>query len=195
VVAKKPVEPELQTGVDGGRFEQFSLPTDEAFLEKLLTDVFENYWDGIVFGPIIQGGAFEFKCTNKPEKIILYDGYLTVVTGNEGSHFHLCIGENKGSSKNPTPESLKKHRCTARAEFFRGLNTEDQPVNWGLQLFNGKGEQQISVFMPSPFISDDGKILKKPEWPRLATWEALTKTYLNRDPDPKDRTAKKFAHT
>ena len=75
MVAKKPVEPELQTGVDGGRFEQFSLPTDEAFLEKLLTDVFENYWDGIVFGPIIQGGAFEFKCTNKPEKIILYDGY------------------------------------------------------------------------------------------------------------------------
>ena len=171
------------------------MSTEEAFLEKLLTDIFENYWDGIVFGPIIQGGAFEFKCTSKPEKIVLYDGYLTVVTGNEGSHFHLCIGENKGSSKNPTSETLKKHRCTARAEFFRGLNTEDQPVNWGLQLFNGEGEQQISVFMPSPFISDDGQILKKPEWSRLATWEGLTKKYLNRDPDPQDRSAKKFAHT
>ncbi|MGA0393910.1 MAG: DUF7676 family protein [Rhodospirillales bacterium] len=194
-MANTPVEPELQASVDGGRFERFALPTDEAFLEKLLTDIFENYWDRIVFGPIIQGGAFEFKFTNKPEKIVLFDGYLTVVTGNEGSHFHLCIGENKGSSKNPTPEALKKHRRTARAEFFRGLNTEGQPVNWGLQFFNGNGEQQMSIFMPSPFIADDGKILKKPDWPRLATWEALTKKYLNRDPDPKDRTAKKFAHT
>ncbi len=194
-MSEKSIEPELKTSVDGGRFESFSLPTGEAFLEKLLTDIFENYWDGIVFGPIIQGGAYEFKCSGKPPKIVLFDGYLTIVTGKEGSHFHLCIGENKGSSKNPTPESLKMHRCTARAEFFRGLNTEDQPVNWGLQMFNGKGEQQISIFMPSPFISDYGKILKKPEWSRLATWEALTKKYLYRDPDPKDRTAKKFAHT
>ncbi len=194
-MALSPVEPELQTSEAGGKFERFVLPTDEEFLEKLLRDIFENYWQDIAFGPMIQGGAFEFKCSEKPTKIVLFDGYLTVVTSKDGSHFHLCIGENKGSSKNPTPEALKKHRRTARAEFFRGLNNEDQPANWGLQLFNGHGEQQISIYLPSPFIASDGKILKKPEWDRLAAWEALSKKYLGRDPDPKDRSAKKFAHT
>lgn len=74
----------------------WALPTDETFLEEFLTYIFGTYWDQIVFGPLIEGAAYELTCPCKPERIRKFDGYLTITFG--GPHFHLCIGENKGSA-------------------------------------------------------------------------------------------------
>lgn len=180
------------TDAGGGRAEVFPLPVDEAFLDGLLRDLFERYWERLTFGPMIQGAAYEIRCPQAPTKIGLFDGYLTIFFGR--THFHLCIGENKGSPKNPTPEALRHHRRTVRAEFFRGLNGERVPVNWGLRLFNGGGEEQMTVFFPNPFLGDDDDILEIPDWSRLAVWEDLLRRYLGREPDGRDRLGKGFAH-
>jgi hypothetical protein len=86
------------------------------------------------------------RATAPPAHIGLLDGYLTVVFGH--SHFHLCIGETKGSRRNPTPEVLAHHRRAARAELYRQIGAGGAPVSWGLRLFNGAGEQQITILLP-----------------------------------------------
>ena len=191
--APAPIAPTLQSDPDGQTAEIFALPLDEAYLDGLLRDVFTRYWDRLVFGPMTQGGAFEFRCPEAPSRMGLLDGYLTIFFGR--SHFHLCIGDNKGSAEHPTPEALRAHRRTARAEFFRLLNAEAAPVSWGLRLFNGAGEQQITIFFPNPFLDDDDRLIAPPDWSRLAVWEDLSLRYLGRGPDPKDRSGKGFAHS
>ena len=42
---------------DGATVEIFPLPTDEVSLEALLRHLFEQHWDKITFGPLIQGGS------------------------------------------------------------------------------------------------------------------------------------------
>jgi hypothetical protein len=96
------------------------LPTAQATLEELLRDLFEQHWDKITFGPLIQGAAWEFRATHAPTHLGMLDGYLTVAFG--ASHFHLCIGPHKGSRNNPTSEALARHRRTARAELYRRLD-------------------------------------------------------------------------
>ncbi|MEM8840027.1 MAG: hypothetical protein AAGE89_18225, partial [Pseudomonadota bacterium] len=64
--------------------EIWALPAEEAFLDEFLRDVFENHWDGIRFGPLIEGAAYEWKCPGPPTKIGLMDGYLTVMFSNGG---------------------------------------------------------------------------------------------------------------
>lgn len=175
-----------------GTLELFRLDASEETLFALLSDVFENYWRVIHFGPLIQGAAWEIRAPNAPKKISLYDGYVTVEFGSW--HFHLCIGDTKGPPANPTRPELAAHRRAARAELYRQLKDDGTPNSWGLRLFNGKGEQQITVFLPSPFLSDDLEPLPSPDWSRLAMWDALRKTYLKLDPDSKDRTGTRFVH-
>ena len=176
-----------------GTLEVFALDTSEQTLYQLLCDVFENYWQLIHFGPLIQGAAWEVRTANAPERVTLYDGYITVDFGTW--HFHLCIGTTKGSRSHPTPPELAAHRRTARAELYRQLLADGTPNSWGLRLYNGKDEQQITVFLPSPFLSDDLTPLPAPDWSRLALWDTLRKRYLGLDPDPKDRTGTRFVHS
>lgn len=185
-------EPRLVTSRYGRRSEVFPLPTDENFLYALLKDIFETYWAEIVFGPIIEGAAFEFRCLGPPAKIALFDGYLTVDFG--GPHFHLCIGETKGSPADPTPPAQQIHRRTGRAEFFRGLDPAGRPVTWGLSLTNGAEEQQCTIFFPNPLLTAEGQIAAKPDWSRLTMWETLQRRYLQREPDARDRSAERFYH-
>ena len=79
---------------DGATVEIFRLPTDEASLQALLRDLFEQHWDKITFGPLIQGAAWEIRAPHAPTHIGMLDGYLTVAFGT--SHFHLCIGPRVG---------------------------------------------------------------------------------------------------
>ena len=111
-------------------------------LEQLLRDLFEQHWDKITFGPLIQGAAWEIRAPHAPTHIGMLDGYLTVAFGI--SHFHLCIGPHKGPPNNPAPEALARHRRTARAELYRRLDKSGAPVSWGLRLFNGHDEQQTT---------------------------------------------------
>ena len=150
-----PTEPQWQIEPDGSTTEVFSLPTDAASLEALLRDLFENHWREITFGLLIQGAAWEMRAAQPPSLIGMLDGYLTIAFG--APHFHLCIGEHKGMRANPVSPELAHHRRTARAELYRRLGPDGAPVSWGLRLFNGKGEQQITVLLPNPFFDGDDK--------------------------------------
>jgi hypothetical protein len=189
------VVPQRVVDEDGATVEVFALPTDEASLLELMRDVFENHWQEITFGPLIQGAAWELRAAQAPEKINMFDGYLTVTFGVP--HFHICIGEHKGPHNNRVAPELAQHRRTSRAELYRRLTSRDQaPVSWGLRLFNGKNEQQITVLLPNPFLHPEtDKILKKPDWSRLALWDKLRARWFGlTEPDPFDRSGTGFRH-
>jgi hypothetical protein len=65
-----------------------------------------------------------------------------------------------------------------------------------VRLFNGAGEQQVTILLPNPFLSPDGdKVLKRPDWSRLALWDALRARWTGAaGPDPVDRSAERFRH-
>jgi hypothetical protein len=176
-----------------GRVEIFPVAADEPVLMALIKHVFEAYWESIHFGTLIQGAAWEVKAPGAPRKIGLLDGYVTVDFG--AWHFHLCIGETTGVGASPTPPALARHRRCGRAELYRGLNPKTGAPNlWGFRMFNGADEQQMTVFLPSPFLGDDGKPLRPPRWERLACWDDLRQRFLGLGPDPFDRTGTGFVH-
>jgi hypothetical protein len=186
--------PERRIEADGATVEVFALPADAASLEELLRTLFEQHWADITFGPIIEGAAWEIRAPHAPTGIGMLDGYLTVAFG--ASHFHLCIGPHKGMPGTPVSEALAQHRRTARAELYRRLDRAGAPVSWGLRLYNGAGEQQATILLPNPFLSPDGeKILKTPDWSRLALWDGLRARWCGLGtPDPADRAAARFSH-
>ncbi len=185
------INPRIDTS-NGNRQEIYSLPVEADFLEELLRYIFENHWRAIVFGPIIEGGAYEFRCPCEPRSITLFDGYLTVHFG--GTHFHICIGENIGSASCPTPAALKKSRRTSRAEIVRGFDKNGCPIIWQLRLFNGDGTPQLNIFFPNPFLTDEDGIADQPDWSRLEVWDAIATRYLGRKQaqDPLDRSGRGF---
>lgn len=185
-------QPDRIISPSGSVTQVWPLPLDESYLHELLGDIFRRYWRSIIFGPLIEGAAYEFRCPREPKSVDLLDGYLTVHFG--GTHFHLCIGENRGLASNPTPPELREHRRPSRAEFFRGLDRDGAPVNWGFRMFNGKGEPQITIFFPNPFLTDGDGIADQPDWSRLAAWEDISRRYLSREPDAFDRSGKGFRH-
>jgi hypothetical protein len=124
----------------------------------------------------------------------MFDGYLTVAFG--APHFHICIGEHKGTPSNPTPPTLARHRRTSRAELYRRLDRTGAPFSWGLRLFNGADEQQITVLLPNPFLDPEtDKLRKSPDWSRLGLWDRLRARWLGlTEPDPVDRSGHRFRH-
>ncbi|WP_018353040.1 DUF7676 family protein [Longispora albida] len=165
----------------------WDLPADQDTLLAIVTDVFTNHWEHIHFGVLIQGAAWEVAAPNAPVRISMLDGYVTVDFGRW--HFHLCIGEHTASG----PE-LGAIRRTSRAELYRGIGRDQAPTTWGLRLFNGRDEQQMTVMLPSPFLTDTQDILDAPDFGRLAAWDELRAAYLGLEPDPLDRTGKGFSH-
>jgi hypothetical protein len=184
-----PKEPVVEKLPGGQRALQiWSLPTDEGFLQEFLTYVFQTYWDQIVFGPLIEGAAYEFTCPCAPTTVRLFDGYLTVNFG--GTHFHLCIGENKGAPKDPTPEDLKARRRASKAQIFRRIDKDGAPLSWGFEMWNGAGEPMISIFFASPFLLAGDKLTDTPQWERLRMWRDIAQRYLGRPPEAWDETGK-----
>jgi hypothetical protein len=175
-----------------GQLEVWDLDASAASLEALLTDLFRNHWRSIIFGPIIQGAAWEIGAAEAPRRIGMEDGYLTVDFGR--LHFHLCIGEHRGSPAAPAPPELAAHRRTSRAELYRRINREGTPDSWGLRLFNGQGEQQITILFPNPFLTEAQQLRAEPDWSRLALWDDVRRRYLGLEPDPRDRSGRRFVH-
>ena len=173
-----------------GTVEVFPLPTDESTLLSVFRDVFGNHWREIRFGVLVQGAVFEVRASGPP-RISRLDGYVTVDLGT--SHFHICIGEHHGDPGQPVSTELARHRRCHRAELYRVLH-EDAPVAWGLRMFNGQDEQQLTVMLPNPFLDDDQLPITSPDWDRLACWDELRTTYLALAPDPRDRAAPQFHH-
>lgn len=170
-----------------GRRHVWDLNTDEDTLLRLVTRIFTDHWQHIHFGVLIQGAAWEVAAPNAPERIGMLDGYVTVDFGRW--HFHLCIGEHTASG----PE-LGRIRRTSAAQMYRRLGHDGAPTTWGVQLFNGEGDQQMTVMLPNPFLSDTQQILREPDFSRLAAWDGLRREFLGLEPDELDRTGRGFHH-
>lgn len=164
--------------------EVWDLPTDEGTLTDLIRDVFEHDWKNITFGVLVPGAAWEIRAPGAPERVASSDGYVTVDFGPW--HFHLCLGESSGD-----PEKTAGRR-TAQAFFYRTLDEEGAPRSWGLRLFNARGEQQMTVILPSPFVTPEQKIADEADFTRLATWDRLRSTYLGMGEDPADRSGRGY---
>jgi hypothetical protein len=131
-------------------------------------------------------------CPSKPSRVSLSDGYLTVSFG--GPHFHLCIGENKGSPASPTPEDLKARRRPSKAQIFRRIDKRGSHISWGFEMRNAADQPMISIFFASPFLSAGDKVAKEPNWERLAMWRDISQRYLDREPEQFDQSGRGYGH-
>jgi hypothetical protein len=170
--------------------EVFPLPTDETTLTELLGVVLTTAWRSIHVGTLIQGAAFEIGPDTEP-RLSMLDGYLTVDLGR--SHFHLCIGEHRGSTTHPVEPALARRRRCAHAELQRHWR-DGAPRTWMLRLYNGDGDQMLTVLLPNPFLDDQNRLLDDPDWSRLDLWNSLRARFLDLPADPVDRSADHFAH-
>lgn len=186
-IMERPVrlEPRVEALQNGRALQIWDLGRDQAKVESFLTYVFERYWDSIIFGPMIEGAAYELTCPCPPTRIGTFDGYLTVSFG--GPHFHLCIGETKGG----TAEECAR-RQPSEARIFRRLDKTGAPISWGFDMKNGAGEPMISIFFSSPFLEAGDKIAKTPDWSRLAMWRDISARFLGRDPESFDESGHGF---
>jgi hypothetical protein len=180
--------PEIVDTEDGGREQRWPLPTDEDSLLRLIRLLFDEYWDDMWFGLLIEGSALEVAAPNAPKKISMYDGYATVDFGRW--HFHLCIGEHTASG----PELGRIRRC-GRAELYRRIGTDDAPTSWGVRLFNGRDEQMLTIMLPTPFLTNMQQLTDEPVWVHLEAWDRIRSEFLGLAPDPRDRTGKGFRHS
>lgn len=168
-----------------GAVDVWSISADETTLRSVLGLIVEEWWADCWFCVLIEGAAWELGA-KKPPAVSYDDGYLTVDLGS--SHFHVCIGEHRGA-----PKALADRRRTQRAELFRRLH-DGCPVSWGLRLFNGADEQQLTVLLPNPLLSRSSELESPPRWDRLQAWDYLRKQLLGLAVDPADRTAIEFAY-
>ncbi len=148
-------------------------------LISLCRDLFVENWNRIRFGPCIEGAVFEISLSKKPRLFSMLDGYLTVALPHAKDHFHLCLTETRGLGNNRTPSSQAKIRQCSRAAFVRTVGRDGcTPRAWAVRLWNGQGEQMVSVFLPNPHLSRELKHRKTPDWSRLALWNDLRRKYL-----------------
>ena len=192
IVPAQPMAAQIVHEPEIGTLELWPLDPAEHVLYRLLAELFERHWAEITFGPLIQGAAWEIRATAPPEKLVLFDGYLTVDFAT--MHFHLCIGEHHGDAGRETPPELAAERRTKRAEFFRRINTDGTPDTWGLRLINGRGEQQITVLLPNPFVTDDHKFRDRPDWSQFGLWDRLRLDHLGLAPDDHDRSGTRMIY-
>ncbi len=162
----------IEREADGTATEYYEIPVAGDRVERLLLELFADRWAVITAGPLIQGAAFEIRFTAAP-KVTMLDGYLTVDTGPW--HFHLCVNDHRGTKS----ADLARIRRVSRAAFFRALGGSCSPVSWGLRLWNGRGEQMITVLFPNPYYDENFQRLKEPEWEKTALWEDLRRRYLS----------------
>jgi hypothetical protein len=163
---------QITTNSDGSVSTYTDIPLTPGRLERLFRELFTAHWRRIIFGPCIQGAVFEIRLTEPPKKISMFDGYLTVDTG--AWHMHLCIDEHKDA---PSLEVVKQRQPSRAAFFHESRTTGHVRGTWGLRLWNGLGEQMITVFFPNPYLTDEQQIQKEPDWSRLELWEQLRQQY------------------
>jgi hypothetical protein len=160
----------VEVEADGSRTEYFEISVAGDHVERLMRELFCDHWAHVTVGPIIEGSAWEIRFASQP-KISMLDGYLTVDPG--AWHFHLCVNDHRSA---PTPERARLRRV-ARAAFFRTEGGSCAPGSWGLRLWNGHGEQMITVLFPNPHFDDDFTRLREPRWEKTALWEDLRRRY------------------
>jgi hypothetical protein len=160
--------PTTEHELDGTITEYEDVPVGGDRIERLLTGLFIEHWARLTVGPLIQGAAWEIRFSGAP-KVTMLDGYLTADTGSW--HFHLCVADTGG------PPPVARARRVARAAFFRTVGGTCSPATYGLRLWNGLGEQMITVLFPNPYYDDQSNRLREPDWGRTALWEDCKRRY------------------
>lgn len=156
--------------MDGTTTEYDYFEPREETLTALLRELFEEHWKQLRFGPCVQGAVFELVLTEAPKRVSVLDGYLTVDAGPW--HFHLCVGEHKGA----TPEAARIRR-PSRAAFFTNKGDGCTSQSWGFRMWNGAGEQMITIFFPNPYLDENLKRVKEPDWSKLELWKRMKAKY------------------
>jgi hypothetical protein len=178
------------TEVTHDDLEVFPIAATETGLLAVLSEIFERWWSEIRFGILIEGSVFELRAPSRPRLAIL-DGYLTIDVGD--SHLHLCIGDHRGSPGRPVPSERARRRRCSHAELQR-LWVDGAPRSWMFRMFNGDGEQQLTVLLPNPFLDEDQMPTAAPDWSKLELWDTLRRDHLGLEPDPLDRSGEQFVH-
>lgn len=138
-------------------------------VQRLLTDIFTDHWADVFAGPIIEGAAYEIRFVEAP-RVSMLDGYLTVDVGPW--HFHLCVNDHRGAA-----HDLASVRRVGRAAFFHTEGGSCVPGSWGLRLWNGRGEQMITVFFPNPHLDEELRRVREPRWDKTRLWQSLRDRY------------------
>jgi hypothetical protein len=162
--------PTIERGLDGVTTEYRDVAVEGDGVERLLTELFTEYWDKLTVGPLIEGAAYEIQFAARPT-VTMLDGYLTVDTG--AWHFHLCVNDHRGT---PSSEQARIRRV-ARAAFFRTEGDSCAPSTWGLRLWNGRGEQMITILFPNAHFDEEWRRLAEPRWEKTALWQELRRRY------------------
>ncbi len=149
--------------------EYFEVDVSGDRVERLLMELFGEHWARVTVGPVVEGAAYEIRFGRAP-KLSMLDGYLTVDLGEW--HFHLCVGEHGGA---PDADSARVRRV-ARAAFVRMRGGSCTPESLGLQLWNGRGEQMITVFFPNPWFEGESR-LREPRPEHAGLWEDFRRRF------------------
>ena len=162
----------------GSIIEYEDFPTHIDVIGPLLYTLLHDNWEQVQIGHIVQGSVLELEFTEAPSIFTLYDGYLTVVT--KGWHIHLCVEDHWGGPHNRTPDDLRERRKISRAAFYRRLNPQGKPRTWGLQFWNGAGEQMMTLFLPNPYLGEDDNLLpeNKAKIEKLSLYQELREIYV-----------------
>ncbi len=168
------------------RAHRWDLPTDGASVEALLRDIFERYWDRLIYGPILNGVAYEWTCPNAPDCFELNAGYLTICFG--GPHFHLCVGP---GAVPDTPEG--RLSMPGAVNLVRSLDPRGAPNSWSLELRDGADRPMMSIYFDNPFLAGPDRIADRPDWNRLSMWRDISWRYAGLAPDPFDETSCGFS--
>ncbi|ODV12350.1 MAG: hypothetical protein ABT22_06840 [Thiobacillus sp. SCN 64-317] len=151
---------------------RWPMPVDPDTLHDFLADIFQCYWDQLVFGPAVNGAAYEWTCPCAPDLIERDGEFLTI--GFNGPHFHLCIGSD-------TPASL-----------YRTLDGRGAPTSWGFEMRNAAGVSMLTIYFANPFVLPGDQLVGQPDWSRLLMWRDIAYRYLGREPEAFDQTSKGF---
>lgn len=156
-----------------------------------LTDVFTRYWDRIVFGPVLDGAAYEWTCPCPPDRIECDGEFFTI--GFNGPHFHLCIGTDAPAAGGDTQREARMRQLRpASAAIFRSLDARGTPNSWGFEIRNADDLRVLSIYFPNPFVLSGDQLASEPDWSRLDVWRDISKRYLGRGPEPFDETSLGF---
>jgi (2Fe-2S) ferredoxin len=164
--------------VTGALIEYEEFPTNIDVTGPLLYTLLHDNWHQVQIGHIVQGSVLELEFTEAPRIFTLYDGYLTV--GTQGWHIHLCLEAHQGGPHSETPNELRQRRKIGRGAFYRRLNRQGKAKGWGVQFWNGAGEQMMTLFLPNPYLGEDEDLLPEyqAQWDKLSLYNELRKIYI-----------------
>ena len=160
-----------ERGLDGTTTEYDEIDVRGDHVQRLLTEIFTEHWAVVFAGPIIEGAAYEIRFVEAP-RVSMLDGYLTVDMGPW--HFHLCVNGHRAAASD-----LARVRRVGRAAFFRTEGGSCVPGSWGLRLWNGRGEQMITVFFPNPYLDENLRRVREPCWDKTRLWQTLRERYAS----------------